>query len=234
MPALEFSTCFIELDALVDTRMGILVSMTNDERFKNIYLNGYHTRDSDEFPGIDVDLFKQTYKSRTKKVLDNSMVTPMIRLLKEFCFKTVSNIGITPFNYLPKIIINTHPYDLNDEECGALLEAVVLATNKLVDVELVNMSYEAITPIYVKRELSMIILYNYGEWLELHCANKNFTKTICPEVQLIGPGLYPSPMPKNVKKSPDDFARLEKEVDVFINLKIFNVSEFSMIIDLSH
>ena len=108
---IPFSSIFIELDALLDTRIGTIANM-NINLVEDILKDGYYTRIADSFKGIELDEFKFRYDNRTKSVLKDSMVTPMINMITEFANKLLANIVTSPNHYLPRVIINIHPYKL--------------------------------------------------------------------------------------------------------------------------
>lgn len=223
---LEYSAIFIELDAILDTRLAILANL-DDVLLKKI-LEKYHNRDEDVFPGMDDSLFKELYANRTKEILSNSIITPMIELIKEFSQKTLKLLVSTPFHYKPKIILNIYPYELIEDEIVILISTIVNETNELADVQVVNMTYEEITPKYVKNNVSIMVLYEYYKWLEIHSANENFKKTTCPDIALLGPRIYFKPKPKRIEEDPHQ--AMEFLAGPFIGLKLISIEHFSMVL----
>ena len=226
-----FSTVLIELDALMDTRMAT-VSTFGDEAIETVLLDHYHERLIDRFKGIDEAAFRSRYEQRDRGILFGSMITPMGNLLAEFAQKTLKNAISTPFKYRPKILINIHPYQLAPEEIKIILAAVIVKTQQLADVEIVNWSYDEITPAYVKDQLSILILYEYYRWLELHSANENFKKTSCPEVTLLGPAIrfVSGNLPKDDSSSVEVFEAIQELAGPFIGLQLLPIEHFSLVL----
>lgn len=228
MKTLPFSSLFVELDALLDTRASILGIM-GEGVLEEVMKDGYHNRLTDMFPKVNNELFKELYTNRTKALLTNTLPTSIVSLLIEFCTATARNVINTPFHYKPKIIVNIHPYKLTNEEIAPLLASVVTLTKQLADVEIVDMEYSAITPKYIKDNISVIILYEYYKWLELHSESKAITKTTSPDVTMFGPRLYFDPKHRNNNLSMDPFEAMESLAAPFIGLQLLPVSQFSFV-----
>lgn len=221
------STIFIELDALLDTRLGVLTSMGEDV-LKTVLETDYLHRFIDRFKGIDNIEFERLYKARNKNVLRYTIVTPMSKFLREFAEKTIAQIKSTPFHYKPKIILNVYPYELSPEEEVIMIATVRAITKELADIELVKMSYEEITPSYVKRNVAIMILYDYATWLETQSTNENFKKITCPEVGLLAPRIY-FKMPEHPPNEDDDpFKAMETLASPLIKLHLMPIENFSM------
>ena len=161
------SVFFAELDAILDTRMGTILRI-DPNATERVIKAGYLTRDRDLFPGIDKAKFQELYKERNKKTLQASVVTPILSYAKDFCKQTYEGNIKTPFLKEPKVIINLYPYQLDEAEKELLMKAIKIKTGKFSKVEFVSMSNDEITPNYLKRHTSIIVLYDPFEWLEVH------------------------------------------------------------------
>lgn len=228
MSEINYSTIMIELDALLDTRLACLAHL-EDDKIKEILDKGYHTRTIDEFPGISYDQFKEIYDKRDKSILRNAIVTPMITLLNEFTIKTLKQTLSTPFHYKPKILINIHPYKLDEEDINNIILSIVKYTDGKCDVGVVSMTHSELTIGYVKRNLSILIMYDCYTWLEHHSKTSAWKKMTCPEVTLFAPAIYfkpKTPLPDNE----NPFIAMEKLVAIVIGLKLLPVESFSMVI----
>lgn len=225
---LPFSTIMIELDTLFDTRLSVLAHM-GDEAIKSAYNNHYHERPIDMFPNVDNEQFKQIYENRTKAILKHTMITPIADMVKEFAVKTLKHIATTPFHYKPKCIINIYPYKLSENEINVIISTMVHITNKLCDIEVVDMSPEQITPSFVKQHIAILVMYEYYKWLELHSVNGLFKKKTCPEVTLLGPRIYFKPK-ENTNSDADPFAAMEEVMGPLIGLRLIPIDNFSAII----
>jgi hypothetical protein len=221
---LEYSTILVELDCLFDTRLCTLVSMGEDTLNKS-FNDKYHTRLIDRFNGIDNELYSNNYSNRNKDILKHAYITPIGDLLKEHSLRTHKLILTTPFHNKAKVIINIYPYVLDEEEINSLIQGVITITDGLSDVEVVNKSYEDLTPSYVKK-LDMIILYNYDIWLETNSINKALTKVTCPDVELLGPAIFFKQIEDKTIKPYDCFKAMEEITAPFISLKLLPIKEF--------
>lgn len=232
MDQIEYATCLIEMDALFDTRLAVLYQL-NPEVAEQALQTDYKERLQDEFKGLVPGQFQEAYSKRSKAVLEHALVTSFTRFVQEFVLQIVNQLSTTPFHHRPKLIINSYPYHLSDEEAAEIINAVVSITREDADVEMVHLSYEEITPNYVKAELAVMVLYDYPRWLEIHSENGLLKKTSCPEVCLIGPAIFFKEPNKiilrkcaSVRMTP--FQAMEKIAEPLIGLQLYPIEHFSI------
>lgn len=222
------SAIFVELDALLDTRLALLAYHDEKTLNKVLQANIYHTRLADSYPGLSIAEFYRLYDERHKGLLKYAIITPMIDVVKSFIYRTLKQTIQSPFHYKPKVIINTYPYQLTEEEVTIIIQSLIGLTDGAADIEAVYASYSEISPRYVKEHVSVMVLYEYTKWLDIHSGNGGFIKVTCPEVGLIGPQLYFKDYDsrENAQKV---FTSMEQMTQPFIALQLMPVSYFSMI-----
>lgn len=223
------SVIFVELDTILDTRLATLFEF-GDEVAKHNLLNGYHGRLMDVFKGVSESQYVEKYKNRNKSYLKNAIGTPILYFIKDFIKKTHQNSINSPFQLTPKIVINSYPYVLTDDEAEVIIKSVRDVTLGYADIQMVHMTHEEITPQYVRENLSILVIYEFHQWLEMHCANGNFKKTSCPEVGLIGPRVLFKRPPAGYKIEQDPFEAFETLAEPFIRLALFPAEHFSSLI----
>ena len=122
---------YIELHALLDTRMGCLSSIDPDYALAVCKSPKYFLREVDEFShvehgALDPELYKQCLQSLQNDVLLNSPMTCMVgwihRWLQYFSIREVNS----PIKGLVDITVNTYPYTFSEEEQSDLIEALRL------------------------------------------------------------------------------------------------------------
>lgn len=229
----EISTMFVELDAILDTRLATLYGMGEDVVYR-AFRNNYSKRVTDDFYWLTDEEkvnFNLLYKNRNRLTLRDAVLTPIVTLMREFVIATITQSMETPFIMTPKIVVNIHPYKLLPEEIDVQLAVYRSLTKGKCTIEIVDMPIEQITPAYVKRNLSAIILYSPAEWLETHARLNNFDKVNCPEVGMMGPGLYPTmqQVPHgNVKDGELNYLEaFEITANPLISLRLLSAEHFS-------
>ena len=223
---LEKSTLYIDLDALLDTRVATIASFGDDKPLIAVQ-KGYYDRDVDVFPDIDPEIYDLKYRQRHKSILKDALITPMGGLVNEFTINTIMNISTTPFHYQPKVIVNVYPYELTDDETVVIIQSVVNLTKGNADVQSVNLSDEQLSPSYVKNNINLFIRYEYLNWFETHTLNLNFKKVTLPSVVMMVPKLYPKVL--SSKDKIDFFPNMEKLMAPIINLKYMPVDLYSFV-----
>ncbi len=219
---------FTDLDSILDTRLGTIVRFYND-KFEDVIKNGYLNRDRDLFKGIDPEDFKQQYAKRDKLTLKASMMTSVLSLAKDFCKQIYEGNIKTPFIHRPKIIVNIYPYVLTEEEQKLIREVVMYRISKLCDVQLVNMSFDRITPGYLNSNISMAAIYEPFEWLEAQTKLNEWKYGGCPHVVMMGPLLFKDVRIKDI--TPEEFrSSSEMLCKPYIDLNLVVSDMFSAIL----
>lgn len=221
----------IELDCLLDTRLATLYQL-DPNAASEAMASGYDRRVEDRFK-VDPALFRSVYTARDRLVLKNSLMTPMVRLCREFVEQTLRQKADGPFQQTPQILINAYPYVLADSETETITRAVATAVKEYCDIQTVFYDYEQMSPTWVKQTCSILVLYHYPEWLEYHSLNGNWKTTTCPEVTLMGPALYFNGLPseqilseaKSLQVTP--FEAMEQIAGPLIQLSLLPIRYFS-------
>lgn len=233
----RYSVLMVELDCILDTRFTTLYKM-GKEKVLSAFDENYYKRTTDVFPGVSREDFQAAYSRRDKSYLDSPQKTPIMEMLSEFVLETNANVTSTPFHLVPKIILNIFPYNLSEDEISNLTAALSVITRGDADIEVVNMSPEEITPKFVKKNLSILIMYEFHKWLELHSLNENFKYVTCPDVSLIGPMLtHTDKLDVELIKKCDElgihpFQAVELIFSPLISLKLLPIEHFCMSVKL--
>jgi hypothetical protein len=225
------SRLLVDLDSIFDTRLSVLYSISPDLAEQAIK-SGYLNRVSNKYPDISIEAFNERYNARTKADLKNALVTPIIKLVSDFAYTTISNSLSGPIKERPVIVLNTYPYVLSEEENKLFINLLFTTTRTYAEIEIINLSPDDITPRYLKDNFNLVIMYNGLDWLELHASKENFKKTICPDIGLISPATldhYPSDtkLVELTRMGVELFEGIEKTASPLIALSLINASNFS-------
>jgi len=225
MTDFKTATIYIDLDSLLDTRMGTL-SKFGIGAAEAAVAGGYYDRLYDEFEGTDTEAFKKAYAERDALVLANSMITTTAELIDQFVKKTLIALVNTPFRYQPKVYLNTYPYQLSEDVLNDLVIGLKAITKNNADIEVGYMTPEEVSPSYVKANFIQMIMYSYWEWLEIHAANGNFEKTQCPQITLFGPAIVQSKQAAKLLTGQNVFSAIETYSGLFIKLELIPVKMY--------
>lgn len=224
----DHSTFYITLDSLLDTRFGVLTQLLTPTQLNDVILNGYFTRDVDEFFGVDVKKFKEAYANRGKGTLKVSILSNIYKNLLYFINNTLLARVSTPYITRPIVHVSTYPYRLTDSEQKIILTALASLLEEKADIRINDLSPLSITPDYAKKEFVAMYMYDYNLWLD-HCAeNKTFEKAQCPEVYLLGPKLFVSSEAKKEIGKTDAFSAIEDFTAPFVRTTLLDASDFSV------
>lgn len=229
---INYTTLFIEYDALFDMRLALLYRY-GDEAVSLALTPEYFNRIADKFPKIQYSEYHELYKARDRSLVADSVINTMIEMISDFVYGVVKNSINGPTDSVPKIILNTYPYLLLEEEKENLKEALIGYTKTYAEVEVVHMSTKELTPMYVKDNVDILILYDYIVWLEEHSKSELFKKVQIPAVTLFGPKIHFLEPDVNLlaefsRNKVDPFKVLEERAAPIIGLKLLPIHLFSL------
>jgi len=178
----------IDIDCIYDTRISTVSKISEKLSEELVADFKYHDRTHDSLwllnPMINRQRYLDLYKSRDVNTLRKSITTPIISAL----YKQIVSSSQLPeshpefFNF--KIYLNTHPYQLLDEELQAIKEHLSAALNN-VPVELVSYSLEEIKPSLLKGKYTQYFTYSLNDWTGIHLSD--LKETPIPEIKIIAP-----------------------------------------------
>lgn len=234
MKEAQASVFMVDLDSLFDTRHGTLVMNFFDETVKLFEAHKYHGYLDFSFNGfIDKEAFSQAYDARDKRALANSTLTLAIDIVRDFVLSISTADPNAPYVYYPKIVINTYPYQLTDEEKENIGIGISAYLKDKVEIEIVYMSYEELTVDFVADNLTVLMLFEYHKWLDAQANAGNFNKRACADVTLFGPEIFFKETPRSDKERKDTFLMLTNISRPFVNLELLSSSTFSTFIENS-
>ena len=191
-PPSEFDRkVYIDLDCLLDTRVGV-VAVNYPEAAKLLMQEDYWLRDSDDFSvltggSVTHGQFREWWQKRDKKCLHASRPTNIIHILEQLSEALVSSQVNLPFVASTEYMVNYWPYKLDEAEVAAFQQACEIITSNVVRVQMVFIPPDKLTPKWIKREISLLIMYDYWTWMEAQ--KDNFLVTAIPEVNLLIPAI---------------------------------------------
>lgn len=185
-------TVYVELDALLDTRLAVVSSIDQEAAVKLVRSPEYFTRDSDDFSaitGIPHEQYLEAWGKRNVDVLKRSLRTGMPTLLQELMTKLEIQEENTPFRQNTDLEVNIWPYtDLNPSEREMLCLSVMAHAGIQTIPRVVCYDPRELTPQRLRHKLSGMIIYNLRDWLQHHM--EVFGKVVAPEVAVLTPALY--------------------------------------------
>ncbi|HWT40109.1 MAG TPA: hypothetical protein VN081_02455 [Dongiaceae bacterium] len=227
----------IEIDALLDTRLGAIARLDPDAASKVFDDFRYYTRETDDFlevTGLTREVTDKAYKERDEETLAASLITPMIYQLAEIVKSIQVDFAVRRMSQPFRVLINGYPYkDLRKDERTAICMAVKNHLNLDVPVEMVFMTPEEVSPSYIRANLSGMILYNFNAWM---AANFNaLEKVAFPRVHVVAPRLFeketPAPELRQVKEfnNASPFGILKFGLSMYFTLIFMHPSFFSVV-----
>jgi len=234
------SGIYISLDALLDTRLGTLAKMGGTELVMQVLSANYHSRESDKFPGVNMDLFQALYANRDVHTLALSTITEVVGLLREIVASLMKQAVVRPFHEGVRIVLNTYPYQLTEEDQKQVMTMLAVKMSGFSQVEIpfkletVFLSDSELTPQYCKSNFSAMLMYDYENWLQLH--QEMLLRQPMPEVTLYAPAMYHVQVPteEQVREMKAQFSwtpfeAIEKAVRGGVFLQLLPSAVFSII-----
>lgn len=226
-----YQTIYVSLDALLDTRIAT-VARIDQELAAKALLGNYHKREIDDFEGIDRQQFLDLYRKRDMETLAAARPTGFLFGLNDMLRQLSEQALTQPFHDGGHVVVNTHPYELTEEEISELGKSIAIWVGDHAKVELIHLSDEELTPAYCKARFSLMVMYEYENWMNVH--SEAFKRCRLPTVMLMAPAIYFNKVPtkeeleRELKESMHPLRALEWLASPIIELKLMDVTLFSI------
>ncbi|QVD49399.1 hypothetical protein LUCX_329 [Xanthomonas phage vB_XciM_LucasX] len=187
----EESVIYVELDALMDTRLPTLGLISSQAAVEASTDPRYFERVIDDFEpicGISKDTFRTLYAKRDTEILKASVITEMVFILDGIVRQLEEEARSTPFISRVRVEVNYYPYVLDEGEREMIATAIMARCGVETLVELIRLDPSVITPTRCRDRYSGMILYNFHDWMKHHL--KAFESVKMPRVTVVAPALY--------------------------------------------
>ena len=224
-------TIYVELDCILDTRLATVARLNPGAA--TALLNGdYYTRCQDKFEGVDHAAYKELYAKRDGETLRRAMHTDILPLISHLASTLREQAIKRPFHDGGAFVVNYWPYNLAPEVVEAIRRAITVRVAGMGSVFLRSIAPKELTPKYCKQHYSMMVMYDYGTWLDLH--GKAFEKVRIPDISMLAPALYfmdELPSEKDMAQFKAEGMHPLKAVELataaFIELTLIDIKYFS-------
>jgi len=198
-------TVMADLDAVLDTRLGLLDYLDANAAIKVFESEDYYFRLVDDFSfacNIKQEQFQAAWVNRDKDLLKRSMITPVIFTLKSMITQLELKLLNSPVAPTPTLKINYWPYKLNKDELNAIRKALAHYSGVTTQIHMVSYTpHETSLGQLKKGSYGGYFTYSFKDWLE---GSLNDLKTVTdPRFQLFIPSIFPSDKLEDVFKGID-------------------------------
>jgi len=186
-------TVMADLDAVLDTRLGLLDLIDPNAALKAFESEDYYIRlvdDYSEICGIGQDQFLNAWHQRSVEVLKRSMITPVIFVLKSMLTQLELKALNSPVAPNPILKVNYWPYELNKNEIEGIRKAIANYSGVTTRIDMVR---------YTPKETSLgklkkgsyggYFTYGFKDWLE--GSLEDLRTVMDPRFQLFIPSVFP-------------------------------------------
>ena len=186
----------IDLDALLDTRTGVLFEIDPVEAV-NILNKGWRDRGSDTLDNfsdvITTEQYLEAYEERSKYTLSISRPTNILKIMAPEMLNMVLSAG-TPNTSVEDfcLIVNLFPYQLTDEEAESIQESVSETVGEGIPVRLASYLPESTRLSYLEmRGFTDYITYDLNGWLTREFGHIKTVEEFvgAPHISVWGPSL---------------------------------------------
>lgn len=225
---------YVELDALLDTRLGTLHRM--DPALVEQALDaGYKDRTSDRWVdlGLNVDQarYDDLYRRRDVTTLKQSRPTDLAPIITEMTSALGKASIEDPRIEEITLDVNVWPYRLNAEVKDAIADAVREWVSIDCKVAVVDYDHGSLTPTFIDRRYVALILYDFDGWFQAQ--HDALLEKRLPTVSVIAPALYANGKPDEevvINGSPvDPFSATELALVEYLSLVLKDAKYYSLI-----
>lgn len=195
----------IDLDCLFDTRFATLMEM-DAEKADSLLLEGYYFRERDEFPGMNLNEFRERYSKRDVQTLKNSLPTALLFRLGSIVADFIIEFSKDGRLVNPELILNIFPYKLSGEEINTMVLCLKVRTNNIIPVRVISQDPLNISPGWISDNVTFFYLYNWSDWLTKHAME--LANNRLDDVCIVAPSI----MPLSIDEGKKQLEELEKDI----------------------
>lgn len=182
---------FLELDAVLDTRLAVMASIDPEAAAKLAGSLKYYHRLSDDFSeltGIEHQRYQEAFAQRDATVLPESFLTGIPKLLTRLISDLEIEQATAPTDGPLEVELNLWPYQVTRKVEVTLADALTHYCGTLSVVKTVNIPLSELTPTYLRQRFGGFILYNFNEWIVSQ--GEALRLTPIPQLTAIAPALF--------------------------------------------
>lgn len=224
---------YVELDALLDTRLATIAKMSDNAAYEILSSGKYHQREEDIFEGIDSDIYKELYLNRDGDTLAKSTMTGIIAILSNICNEINRNPNNEPIFSGTCVYLNTFPYVMENEVCEAIINALKIWIGVNTNFRILCLPPKQVTIDWCRDNIKLMVMYDYGLWMNTHI--NDFDRIRIPEVTIFAPAIYFNNRPTDKEmeelrqEAPHPFISLELLTKILFDLNLIDVRYFSIV-----
>lgn len=199
-----------ELDALLDTRLGVVSTLDNDAALRLVQNSDYFHRETDQIGplcGLDQAVYEQAWASRDVSALQHAIMTPSVAMLRMQLLDIHRQWKVARDPNIEGVVleVNTYPYPLSEAELagyGAVFKEVF---GSFLQIEVTHRPWTQYTPDFMMRHYTGAVLYNYRDWFHAHL--DALMKKGIPRFSMVAPKIGKEVIPleeRYVDKTPYD------------------------------
>lgn len=186
----ENTKIYVDIQSLIDLRQGILSQLSaTDDMAEYLVSNDYNFRELDVFPLVDMVKYKEIEAASLKKTISLGTVTYIINSIKSKIVAAERRNVHAGKAEAPEIILNIHPFKLNNEELAAIQNLLFVKMGIESVITIVDIKMEELTPFLIKTTgFIACFIYDFGKWFLLH--SNALMKIKLSDSTLYFPALY--------------------------------------------
>lgn len=222
----------IDLDALIDTRFG-LIYQRFPKAFRKLDIHQFCTRDHNrlwELIGTNEKTWEQQWSKRDIATIESSRPTNLLMHLKEIIVARYAQGKTSPVHQELEITVNTYPYTFSSEALEEIKASVREWTYNDIEVHTVYLTPATLTPDTIKTNYQSLFIYDWVGWMTIHRDALKVCKI--PTVTFHVPSYIhdnsPELMEAAMRSDTDPFAQMTRYLSEYMAVEIVKPELFSL------
>jgi hypothetical protein len=212
----------LDIDALLDTRLGLLSQLNSEVATRVVQSNAYWERDYTDWErltrgGVTNAAFEAAWVKRDIETARQSIMTGIIPVLMRVMAEYDQNMRDGVVTDDLALEVNLHPYEFNDEETEELTEILKGVFYQDLTVTFCSRPLEELTPVVLNEHYSAVVLFDFNRWIKHHCLSLGETR--CKGLSFIVPRLF--------EKDPSQLS-LERKQEEIMGFRLWFVELFEV------
>lgn len=229
----------MDMDSLMDTRMGTLIRLRPDIS-KVLDLMTYRKRETDNYGeltdgAVSTEAFKELYSKRDTETLKASVITGILPIVDSYIVSLQERLYRKVDIGSIDVYLNLHPYVLSGPELEEVLDILRLTLPPYAKISAVRERPEDLTPDLLSSRYNGWITYDFNSWLEHHHETLLFRPinemtVIIPRLLHGKPGEDMGEIEDDPFKDADKHGLFAMVMEDYVHLELLDVEDYCFLI----
>lgn len=163
----KFSRIYVDIQSLLDLRLGALLKVVEDKEKLAEYINSdeYNYRGKDVFSICPNETYASIKDTKDLSLISGSVVTYILTVIRSKINNLEKRNTYFGETRAPEVVLNIYPFELTEEQTEHLRNMFFIKLETECNIKIVSMPTSELTPLFLKgNNFIACFIYSFREW----------------------------------------------------------------------